>query len=139
MSQLNPDPHKAGYVYEPTQAVSAHFPPGTDVRAIQRSLADAGFGADQVDVFVGEPGRDRLDLEGDRHGGWVQFRRYLERLFSNRTYVFDRGEAVLESGGAVVVVFTGGDAARKVRSAEVLKSYGPLEAWYWGLWAIEGL
>jgi hypothetical protein len=32
MSQVNPDPHDEGYVYQPTQAVTARFPAGVTGR-----------------------------------------------------------------------------------------------------------
>jgi hypothetical protein len=139
MSQINPDPHAAGYEYQPTHAVTAEFPSGVDVQALQRALAAVGFGADEVQVFQGAAGADELDLHGDRHGGWVHFRRALERVFADEIVVFDRAEEILRSGGVVVAAFTGGDAARKARAAEVLKSYGGQAVRYWGEFTIERL
>jgi hypothetical protein len=139
MSQTNPDPHAAGYVYEPTHAVTAFYPPGVDLPAVRRALGDAGFEPDQLQVFQGEAGADQLDLRGDRHGGWVQFRRALERVFADEVVVLDRAEEVLRAGGGIVVAFTGGDDARKARAAEVLKAHGGQEVRYWGEWVIERL
>jgi hypothetical protein len=139
MSEINPDPHAAGYVYEPTHAVTAFYPPGVDPQAVQRELGDAGFGPVRVQVFQGEAGPAQLDLRGDRHGGWAHFRRAVERVFADEVVVLDRAEEVLRLGGAVVAVFTGGDAARKARAAEVLKSHGGQEVRYWGEWVIERL
>ena len=137
MSQVNPDPHDEGYVYQPTHAVTGDFPAGVDVQAVQRALADAGFGAEQVQVFVGEAGAAQLDFKGERHGGWVQFRRALEQLFADETTVFDRAEELLQSGGVVVAAFTGGDAALKDRAVDVLKSHGGQPVRYWGEWTID--
>jgi hypothetical protein len=139
MSQVNPDPHEAGYVYQPTHAVNAEFPQGVNVQVLQRALADAGFGPDQVQVFQGEAGAAQLDLKGERHGGWVHFRRELERVFADETPDFDRAEEVLQGGGTVVAALTGGDAARKARAAEVLKSHGGQAVRYWGEFTIERL
>jgi hypothetical protein len=139
VSQINPDPHAAGYKYWPTRAVLAFFPPGADVQAVQRDLNSAGFGSDQVHVFQGEAGADRLDLKGERHGDWVQFRRELQRTFTDEPRILDRMEGVLRSGGAVVAAFTDGDATRKAEAARVIKSYGALEAGYWGDWVLESL
>jgi hypothetical protein len=139
MSQINPDPHAAGYTYHPTHAVTAFFPPGTDAQAVQRALADVGFADDQVHVYAGQAGVARLDLHGDRHGGWVQFRRELERMFADETKIHDMAEGVLRSGGVAVVAYTGGDDDRKARAAEVLKSHGGLEVLYWGTWVIRGV
>ena len=98
MSQVNPDPHDEGYVYQPTHAVTGDFPAGVDVQAVQRALADAGFGAEQVQVFLGEAGAAQLDFKGERHGGWVQFRRALEQLFADETTVFDRADLSVGPG-----------------------------------------
>ncbi|WP_406696150.1 lipocalin-like domain-containing protein [Singulisphaera sp. Ch08] len=54
------DPRDAGYVYQPTRAVTGDFPAGVDVQTVQRALADAGFGADQVHLFQGEAGAAQL-------------------------------------------------------------------------------
>jgi hypothetical protein len=43
MSQVNPDPHDEGYVYQPTRAVTARFPTGVDGQAVERAVTDAGF------------------------------------------------------------------------------------------------
>src|SRR5690348_11439412 len=81
----------------------------------------------KVQVFRGEAGADQLDLKGERHGGWVRFRRELQQVFADETEIFRRAEEVLRSGGVVVAAFTGGDAARKARAAGVLKSHGGQE------------
>src|SRR5205085_3371162 len=95
MSQINPDPHAAGYKYWPTHAVTAFFPPGVDVQAVQQGLTAAGFGPDQIQIFQGEAGADQLDLKGERHGGWVHFRRELQQMYADETSILDRAEEVL--------------------------------------------
>ncbi len=139
MSQINPDPHAKGYVSEPTHAVTAFFAPGVDARALQNVLIGAGFAPDLVQVFQGKAGAAQLDVEGERHGGWIHFRRALELALADETADLERAEEVLLSGGVVVAVFTGGDAARKARAAEVLKAHGGQEVRYWGEWVIERL
>ena len=133
MTQANRDPHRAGYVYEPTYMTTAIFPRGVDVEALQGALTGAGFAPDELLVFQGEAGADELDLKGERHSGWVQFRRDLERMFhSYETWVFDQAEKALWSGGVVAAAMTGGDKARKGRAVEVLKALGGQGVRYWG-------
>ena len=139
MWQVNPDPHAAGYEYWPTHAVTANFPHGVDVQALQRAFTDAGLATDQVQVLQGAAGAALLDLEGERHGSWVRFHRELDRMLSDEMWYMDRQEEVLQSGGVVVAAFTGGDDARKHRTAEVLKSHGGQEVRYWGNWIIADL
>lgn len=132
MPEVNRDPHSAGYMYEPTHAVTANFPQGVNVEVLQGAFTVAGFVPDQVYVFQGRAGADQLDLKGERHGGWVQFRRKLEQAFrSYETSIANQAEEVLRSGGAVAAVITGGDAARKVRAVEVLESHGGRNVRYW--------
>ena len=69
MTEVNPDQHHAGYVYEPTDMVTGIFPHGTDVGAVRMALAGAGFTPDALQVFQGEAGADELDLKAERHGG----------------------------------------------------------------------
>ena len=139
MSQVNQDPHAAWYENWPTHAVTANFSHGVDVQALQRALTDAGLAPDQVQVFQGAAGAAQLDLKGERHGGWVHFHRELDRMLSDEMWYMDRQVEVLQSGGVVVAAFTGGDDARKHRTAEVLKSHGGQAVRYWGVWFIEGL
>lgn len=73
---------------------------------------------------------------GGSVGGCVRFRRGLERVFADERAVLHRAEEVLRAGGVVVAAFTGGDAARKERAAEVLKLHGGQEVRYWGEWII---
>lgn len=139
MSPINPNPHEEGYVYQPVNAVTSFFAPGTDALAIQKVLEDAGFATDEFRIYQGEKGADKLDLDGDRHGAWVQFRRSLEYLYAHETKIFDRIQALLTSGGLVAVVFTGVDEARTDRAVEVLKTSGGTETRFWGEWVIERL
>ena len=133
MSQVNRDPHGAGYMYEPTHMVTAIFPHGADVDALKAACAGAGFAPDELQVFQGETGADTLDLKGERHSDWVRFRRNLERLFhSYETWVFDQGEKALWSGGVIAAVMTGGDKRRKDRAVEIMKSHGGRGVRYWG-------
>ena len=53
MVRINPDPHAHGYQYEPTRAVTALLPAGTNTEAVVHDLADAGFGRERIDVFTG--------------------------------------------------------------------------------------
>jgi hypothetical protein len=138
MTQVNPDPHGAGYVYQPTHAVTAHFPRGVNLETLQKARATAGLASDQLQVFQGQAGADKLDLKGERHGGWVQFRRKLEQIFEPyESWVYDQAEEILRSGGVVVVLFTEGDQDRKAREVEFLKLHGGQAVRYWGPKSIE--
>lgn len=137
MSQINPNPHVAGYVYDPTGAVTAFYSPKVNVEEVSRALEYAGFDADQVQAFQGEAGESQLDLKAEHHGGWVHFLRALERAFADEVEILDKAERVLKTGGGMVAVHTGGDVPRKAQAAEILKSHGGHDVHYWGKWIIE--
>jgi len=133
MARINPDPHRAGYKFQPTHAVTASFPPAVDIPALEKALTGADIAPDQVHIFQGKVGAAWLDLRGEEHGAWVQLRRKLEQMFEPyEAWVFDQAEQMLRSGGTVVIAFTGGDEARKAQVIELLKSHGGKEVRYWG-------
>jgi hypothetical protein len=43
MSHVNRDPQSAGYMFEPTHAVTANFPHGVNVDVLRGALTVAGF------------------------------------------------------------------------------------------------
>jgi hypothetical protein len=132
MRRINPDLHADGYVYERTNSVTAFLPAGRDVHPILRALAEAGCASGAIDVFLGVEGAAILDLEGDKHGAWVRFWRGLENAMADEAEVYQRAEKVLESGGRMVAVFTDGDASRKNRAVEILKTHDGNEVTFWG-------
>jgi hypothetical protein len=133
MSLINPDPHRDRYVFEPMHVVTAKIPHEVDLHALQKAFTGADFAREQVHVFQGQAGANELDLSGQRHGGWVQFRRKLESVYLGyEAWVFEQAEETLRSGGVVVVVTTGPDDARKDQAAEILKSLGGNGVRYWG-------
>ena len=132
MPRINPDPHEAGYVYQPAKAVTAFFDAGQDLKGMLNALSEAGFAKEKVDVFMGAQGAAQMDLSGDRHGAWVQFVRKLESAFVDESEVLHRAETVLKAGGSVVAVFTDGEAAQKESAAGILNAHHGQEVTYWG-------
>jgi len=139
MSRINPDPHEAGYVYQPIDVVTAFFPAGQDFQAVVRALSDAGYTHEKVAAFVGEQALQQLDLSGEKHGKWAQFWRGVERAFADEIDVYERVEQVLHSGGSIVAVSTDWDAKKKKRAGEILKRFSGQEITYWGNGTIERL
>ena len=137
MSTVNPDPNQAGYVYQPTNAVTASFPRGQEPNGVLRELTDAGFKEEQITVFTGKQGSVQLDLNGENHGAWVRFRRAIEHAFADEADAHQRTDDLLLSGGSLVVAFTDGDAAKKERAASIFKAHQSQEVLYWGEWVLE--
>jgi hypothetical protein len=132
MIRINPDPHSGGYVYFPTHAVTAFFPPGEDIRPVLNELSAAGFPDDAVEAFTGAEGLGRLDPEGRHHGWFVRFMRAVGDTFFEDDQEFWRAEQTLKSGGSVVAVFTFKDKEKKNRAAKIFKSHRGQDVVYWG-------
>jgi hypothetical protein len=81
MAQENLDPHAEGYVFSPVNSVTGFFDSHDQLDPALQSLREAGFGDQDVGVFVGEEGAQTLDLSGQRHGFAVQLWRQVEAIF----------------------------------------------------------
>jgi hypothetical protein len=132
MIRINPDPHSGGYVYFPTHAVTAFFPPGEDIRPVLKELSAAGFPDDVIEAFTGSEGLEKLDPEGRHHGWWVRFKRAINDMFFEDDQEFWRAEQILKAGGSVVAVFTFKDREKKERAAGILKAHHGQDVMYWG-------
>lgn len=137
MIKYNPDPHKGGYVYIPTRAVTAFFPKDHDISGVLKELSKAEFAEDRIEVFSGPLGELQLDLEGRRHGLWVRFVIALEELFTDEAQTLKKAEWYLQNGGRIVIVYTQGNEQLKHRAVEILKTHGGVEVQYWGSWVRE--
>jgi hypothetical protein len=137
MVRLNPDPHMRKYAYVPKGAITAFFGPGEDFDPAIRALADAGFGEDRIDVFTGEAGAEKLDIEGRRHGLWVRFVRSVEDTFTDDAYLSHRTDEVLHAGGTVIAVFTHGKQKEREQVVDILRNHGGAEPVYWGRWVTQ--
>lgn len=137
MVRLNPDPHAKKYAYVPKGAVTAFFPAGHDCEAALQALADAGFGDDRIDVFTGEEGAEKLDVDGRHHGLWVRFVRGVEDAVTDDAYLAHRTDKVLRAGGTVVAVYMHGTRKERDQVIEILRNNGGNEPIYYGKWVTE--
>jgi hypothetical protein len=131
MVRINPDRHVDGYLYAPTRAVTAMFGKGVNTDSLLRELVEAGFVDEQIDIFVGEQGAYQFDAEGKRHGPWVRFRRFLERMLDETHGRLHRIDETLRNGGCMIEVLIT-DLDRRHRVIEVLKIAGGIDVIYWG-------
>src|SRR5580704_6779595 len=76
MVTVNPEPVKKGK-YSPLYRVTAIYGTPGSLHPIIRSLQQAGFVEQEIDVFIGEEGAEQLDLGGKKLGAVVRFLRDL--------------------------------------------------------------
>jgi len=68
MAHVNPDLHAQGYVFMPTNRVTAVLSSYDDLQGGLRALDPFEFEPQPIDVFAGPEGAELLDLCGQRHG-----------------------------------------------------------------------
>ena len=86
MAQENLDPHAEGYVFSPVNSVTGFFDSHHQLDVARQSLREAGFGDQDVGVFVGEEGAQTLDFSWGM--AWVRLCNYgatWKRFFRDQT------------------------------------------------------
>jgi hypothetical protein len=139
MVTVNPDPHAKGYRFSPHRYVTAVFRSREELGAVIEDLNDASFEDEEIEVFVGDEGVEKLDVAGKKHGVVVRLLRNLEEFFTDATDHLERTDDALRHGGCAVDVFTAGDPEKKARAARIMKTHHAHEVFYWGRWIIEKL
>ena len=140
MVNVNQDPHVEGRhysVFDSINRVTGLFAKLTDARAAIDDLRRFGFGDDQVEVFVGEKGMKRIDLEGEYHGPRLRTLRKWERIAADEKEINDRYEAGLERGDALVAVLTDGGEEQRRKAIDSMKAHAAEQLYFWGLWTID--
>src|SRR4051812_37566290 len=106
MAQVNVDPHTHGYVYHFVRQVTALYADPAAGKSAATALEAAGHPADNISVFVGTEGADKLDLKGERHGLTVRFLRGLEMIGADEAKLFADYDRALRQGACVLLVQT---------------------------------
>src|SRR6266508_4348792 len=122
MIKYNQDPHKEGYALGPTHHVTAVFETSDNMAAVVQALNRAGFKDEEVEVFAGKEGAEKLDFAGKRHGILARLRRSLEMIYADETDMLRKIDMLLRRGGMAVIVRVDTDEDKKKRAAEACKN-----------------
>jgi hypothetical protein len=140
MAQVNPDPHKSGYVFLPANRVTGIFSTVEDAQGALQALNAQGWGTQHIDVFVGAEGADTLDLQGQRHGIVVRVMRNIEAFIGDvEAELHRQADTALRAGGCVMGVLMAGKEDQKNQVAAILKDNHGQLIHYWSHWTIERL
>ena len=137
-THVNPDPHAEGFQLQPTNRVTAIIDHLEDVLAAIRDFTQAGFSDNDLSVFVGKDGLEKLDLHGKNHGILGRIVRAADSLTSNQEANQD-AEAALKSGSAFITVLTDGGEEQKATAERILKVHHATNVRYYGQWTVEPL
>jgi hypothetical protein len=140
MANINPDPHRYGYVFVPLNRVTALFSSESDARAVLGELKGLGVEGSAIDVFVGDDGASALDLTGFEHGPVVRPLRNLESLTVQiAEQTTHDAEQMLRTGGIAIAILMDRRESMKDDIAAVLRRHHARAIRYWGRWTIEVL
>jgi hypothetical protein len=135
---VNPDPHAEGFKPQPIHNITAVLDRLSDVFSVLQSLGKAGFSEEQISVFLGQDGLEKLDLHGERHGMMARVVRALETLTAedeaNRN-----AEAALKQGRIFIAVSIDGSDQQKANVESILKTHGAHSLRFFGRWTVERL
>jgi hypothetical protein len=119
--------------------VTSIFQSRDELKRVLKDLTDADFHKDEVELFVGDEGVEKLDVTGKNHGIVTRLLRNMEQFFTDETDHLARTDRALRHGGFAIDVFTAGDSEKKAKAARIMKAHGAREVYYWGRWVIEEL
>lgn len=94
-------------------------------------LKDAGFDADDIELFCGVPGAEAYDFEGDDHGLGTKFMRAFRSITYDRV-IMDRYQAALREGHCVLMVHIH-KTPRRDEAAAVMHRHGAVQVDHFGL------
>jgi hypothetical protein len=100
MININPESAHKGK-YSPVNRVTAIYRTRGSLNMIIQSLGQAGFKEQEIEVFIGEEGAEKLDVSGKKLGAVVRFARYLETALSDETETHEQLDEALRNGGHV--------------------------------------
>lgn len=131
MVQVNPDPNRDGFQFNPVERVTGLFLEGTAARAAVDALRAAGLPQGGIEVYCGEEGMRRINASGEEGGMAARLFRRIESWVSDTSDAHVHAEQHLAAGGYVVAAHVGEDDALKTRAMEALTGAGGTEVKYW--------
>src|SRR5689334_2349426 len=110
------------FIAYPTNRVAGTVDDPGATRAVVKSLIEAGFAADEVDILYGEEGLRRLDPTGEEHGVLARVLRAAFQWNEEDKYLRQHVEDIRAGHFVVMVLAKEPEKREKVR--EILKSHG---------------
>jgi len=129
--QVNPDPSKDNYQFNPIERVTGLFVQQGPVTEAVRALEAARIPSRDIEVFAGEEGMRQLDATGDEHGTAGKLFRLVESWVSDTSDFHASAARHLAQGGYVVAAHVGTDETKKESAMQALRDAGATDIRYW--------
>src|SRR5262245_55625238 len=138
MARVNLDPHLHHFTFSLTNHLTALFETVEAAQQAARALEASGFLDDEIDLFFGEEGANKLDLTEEHHGLTGRLLRTVEYLVTDDGLIHRRSDCALREGHAIVAVKTA-NAQQKNNAGQLLRDAGGHDIHFWGAWTTEQL
>jgi hypothetical protein len=109
-----------------------------DLQGVLAALKDAGIDLGDIETLCGQPGMERLDRSGKRHGLVAQLIRLAQFMGEEQTHL-QRHEEELAAGHFLISVVVGKDESVKGRVRDLLHAHGGHYVHYYGAYAVQDL
>jgi hypothetical protein len=120
----------------PTNNLFGVIADNIDAELAVKALVAAGF-SDEIQLYHGEEGANRIDASGAKHGLLAQLRRLHQKVTVEREHAEQYEEAVLK-GYCVIAVHTSDPESRET-ARQILKNHGGYFINYYGRFGIRKL
>jgi len=138
-TNVNPDTDAERFSEQFKNAVTAFIDELPDFNEAVVALERARLGPDQIYVFMGEEGLERLDLHGQSHGFLSRVIRGIEFMRAEERTYYEQIERGLKTGGFFVAVRTDGSDQQRSVAENILKAHHAHDVRYFGTWSIAHL
>jgi len=135
-TNINPDPHADGFQWQPTNSVTAIVDKREDLNSALASLKQAGFSGEDLSIFIGREGLEKLDVRGEAHGISGRLIRAWESVTADQ-HPDKEVESALQQGRIYIAVCTHNDDGQRTIAEQTLKAHNAHNIRYFGRWAVE--
>lgn len=129
--KINPDPHKDGFELQPTDNVTAELSSLETAQEVAKILGMKGVGRDAVNVYIGEEGLEKIDLDGQEHGLYAFLLRSIQHI-SHEWRIHESAKTALEEGRVLISIQTDGSEDQIETVVRELKPHDAEKITFWG-------
>ena len=127
----NPD----GFTPDPVYRLMGIYEDSSKGVPAAEAIGQAGFVADDIELFCGVKGEQTYDFSGDDHGPFAKFMRTFRNITFDRV-IMERYQNALREGHCVLMVYIH-KQEQKIDASRIMEETGASQIDYFGLAATE--